>query len=158
MVLRHDDPPKRVVVFRAAVVLLAPRPSALSTPPGGKDRAGRSESCRRCQPRPSRRPARPVPAVCLPTTPPGLSDTVRAVQTLANRARRLEEALAAVRAELEPVLNGWLFVPPDGYRCLLCGEEAERRRGAGGVPSCGPCRSERCRRVREALAVARKGR
>jgi hypothetical protein len=69
-------------------------------------------------------------AVLLPTTA-GLTATVRAVQTLANRARRLEEALAAVRAELEPVLNGWLFVPPDGFRCLLCGEEAERRHAAG---------------------------
>jgi hypothetical protein len=93
-------------------------------------------------------------AVCLPTTT-GLSDTVRTVQTLANRARRLGEALAAVRAEREPVLNGWLFVPQDGCRCLLCGEEAERR-DAGGVPACGPCRSERCRRVREALAVVEK--
>jgi hypothetical protein len=58
-----------------------------------------------------------------------------------------------MRAELEPVLNGWLFAPPDGYRCLLCGEEAERRRDAGGVPACGPCQSERSRRVRAALAV-----
>jgi hypothetical protein len=28
---------------------------------------------------------------------------------------------AAVQAELELVLNQWLFVPPDGCRCLLCG-------------------------------------
>jgi hypothetical protein len=43
-------------------------------------------------------------AVLLPPTA-GLTATVRAVQTLSNRVRRLEEALAAVRDELEPVLN-----------------------------------------------------
>jgi len=94
-------------------------------------------------------------AVRLPATA-DLAATVRAVQALANRARRLEEALAAVRNELEPVQNHWLFVPPDGFRCLLCGEEVQRRCGAGGLPACGLCRSERCRRVREALAVARR--
>jgi hypothetical protein len=40
-----------------------------------------------------------------------LPATVRAVQTLVNRARRLEEALAAVRAEPKSVLNHSLFAP-----------------------------------------------
>ena len=85
-------------------------------------------------------PKRPAPARCR-TRKPGnacgsgwtscsacadllrLPATVRAMQTLASRARRLEEALATIRAELALVLHRWLFVPADSYRCLRDGEE-----------------------------------
>jgi hypothetical protein len=55
---------------------------------------------------------------------------VRAVRALADRVRRLADTLATIRAELEAVLNGLLFVPPD--RCLLCAEVTPLRRDADG--------------------------